>query len=229
MGDVVVSMLDRPVYSFAETDRLLRLTPGTARRWIDGYERAGREYPPVVRRERSGSSWVTWGEFVEARLLSEFRSSIPLTRLRPVVDWCREHFDPDYPLAYARPFLHPAGREMLAAAQRVTDLDEELWMVVPSGQGVLLAPTSTRFTTAAGYQGTEGPAEYLIADSATPEVWFHPGRRQGQPTVHGIRTETIAELVAAGEPMEFVAATYGFELSEIEQAVVYEASRRRAA
>lgn len=147
-----------------------------------------------------------------------------------MVDWCRKYFDSDYPLAYARPFLHPAGREMLAVAQRVTGLDEELWMVVPSGQGVLLAPTSTRFTNAAGYQDVDkGPAEYLIADPARPEVWFHPGRRQGQPTVRGIRTETIAELVAAGEPMEFVAATYGFELSEIEQAVVYEASRRCAA
>lgn len=52
-------MLDRPVYNYAETDRLLRLTPGTARRWVDGYERAGRRYPPVVRQEPTGSAWVT--------------------------------------------------------------------------------------------------------------------------------------------------------------------------
>jgi len=76
-------MLDRPVYSYPETDRLLRLTPGTARRWIDGYERAGREYPPVVRQERSGSPWVTWGEFVEARLLSEFRRAAGGHRTAP--------------------------------------------------------------------------------------------------------------------------------------------------
>lgn len=227
--DNVASMLDRPVYNYAETDRLLRLTPGTARRWIDGYERAGRLYPPVVRLEPTGSPWVTWGEFVEARLLSEFRASIPLVKLRPVVDWCREHFDPVYPLAYARPFLQPAGREMLAAAQQATDLDEELWMVVPSGQGALLAPTSTRFTSSAHYPDTEGAAEYLIADPATPDVLFHPGRRAGQPTLHSIRTETIAELVAAGEPMMFVASTYDLQLAEVEQAVVYEASRRRAA
>ncbi|MGH3793032.1 MAG: hypothetical protein ACRDQ9_19980 [Pseudonocardiaceae bacterium] len=36
-----MSMLARPVYNYAEVDRLLRLTPGTAKRWIDGYERAG--------------------------------------------------------------------------------------------------------------------------------------------------------------------------------------------
>lgn len=56
VGDVVVSMLDRPVSSYAETDRLLRLTPSTARRWIDGYERAGREYPPVIRARSSKPS-----------------------------------------------------------------------------------------------------------------------------------------------------------------------------
>ncbi len=47
-------MLARPVYNYAEVDRLLRLTPGTAQRWIDGDERAGRVYEPVVRQERTG-------------------------------------------------------------------------------------------------------------------------------------------------------------------------------
>src|SRR5262249_18486788 len=125
MGQVV-SMLARPVYNYAEADRLLRLTPGTAKRWIDGYERAGRGDEPVVRQERTGSSWVAWGEFVETRLLSEFRSSVPMIKLRPVVEWLRERVDRDYPLAYARPFLAPEGKELLVAAQVATGLDEEL-------------------------------------------------------------------------------------------------------
>ncbi|MGH3711554.1 MAG: hypothetical protein ACRDRQ_26400 [Pseudonocardiaceae bacterium] len=119
MGQVV-SMLERPVYSYAEIDRLLRLTPGTAKRWIDGYKRAGRVYEPVVRQERTGSPWVTWGEFVETRLLFEFRSSVPMIKLRPVVEWLRERASRDYPLAYARPFLAPEGKELLVAAQVAT-------------------------------------------------------------------------------------------------------------
>lgn len=115
---------------------------------------------------------------------------------------------------------------MLATAQQATGLDEELWTVVPSGQGALLAPTSKRFTAAVRYSDLVGPAEYLIADPATPTVVFHPARREGQPTVHSIRAETIAELVAAGEPMEFVASTYELDLGEVEQAVSYEASTR---
>lgn len=229
MGQVV-SMLERPVYNYAEVDRLLRLTPGTAKRWIDGYERGKRIYEPVVRQERTDSPWVTWGEFVEARLLAEFRSSVPMIKLRPVVNWLRERVDQEYPLAYARPFLMPEGRELLVNAQFETQLEKELWMVVPSQQGVLrLSPTSTRFTSAVRYPDSEGPAEYIIADTATPDVWLHPSRRQGQPTVAGIRTETLAELVAAGEPVQFVADTYGFSADAVEQAVAYEATRRRAA
>lgn len=93
MGDVI-SMLDRPVYQYAEVDRLLRLTPGTAKRWINGYQRDGRWYDPVIRELTSDSTWVTWGEFTETRLLAEFRSSIPMIKLRPAVEWLRERLAP---------------------------------------------------------------------------------------------------------------------------------------
>lgn len=38
----VTSMLDREVYVYAEVDRLIGLPGGTAKRWINGYERGGR-------------------------------------------------------------------------------------------------------------------------------------------------------------------------------------------
>jgi uncharacterized protein (DUF433 family) len=230
MGDVI-SMLDRPVYQYAEVDRLLRLTSGTAKRWINGYRRDGRWYDPVIREATSDSAWVTWGEFTETRLLAEFRSSVPMIKLRPAVGWLRESFDTAYPLAYARPFLEPDGRELLLAAQRETGVEEELWLAVPSAQGALLTATSRRFIQSVHYADTTGPrpSEYVIADQATPEVVFHPQFRQGQPTVSGIRAETLAGLVAGGEPISFVASTYDLTADQVEQAVAYEASRRRAA
>lgn len=60
----VVSLLDGPVYGFGQVDRILGLTSGTARRWIDGYKRGGREFAPVVRPSGTGEESVTWGEFV---------------------------------------------------------------------------------------------------------------------------------------------------------------------
>lgn len=55
----VASLLDRPVYTFPEVDRLLGLRSGTSRRWIDGYVRDAKHYPSVVREEPTGSELVT--------------------------------------------------------------------------------------------------------------------------------------------------------------------------
>lgn len=107
-------MLDRPVYGYAESDRLLRLTPGTAKRWINGYKRAGRWYDPVIRDEPTDSAWVTWGEFTETRLLAEFRPDVPMIRLRPVGQWLKDHLHQQYPLAHAVPA--PAHRRQAGAA-----------------------------------------------------------------------------------------------------------------
>jgi hypothetical protein len=69
MGSLA-DLLERPVYGMGQVDYLLGLTPGTARRWIDGSKRGGRGYAPLVRVEPTGEEIVTWGEFVETRLLS---------------------------------------------------------------------------------------------------------------------------------------------------------------
>jgi hypothetical protein len=45
--DVVTSLLDRAIYSYSDVDRLVGLRPGTARRWLEGYERSDRYYDPV--------------------------------------------------------------------------------------------------------------------------------------------------------------------------------------
>jgi uncharacterized protein (DUF433 family) len=224
MGDVT-SLLDRPVYRYAEADRLLRVNPGTVRRWVDGYTRKGVSYPPVVRDKPTGYPWLTWGEFVESRLLSEFRTQIPMVKLRPLVDRLREVFNERYPLSYARPFLVPEGRELLLAAQDATGTNRELWVVVSTGQSVIMTPASRRFTGANIYSDNVGPALSMRADPGAPDVMFDPVRRQGQPTLREVSTSTLAELVSAGEPIEAVAETYDFPVAEVEQAVAYEASR----
>src|SRR5829696_8702144 len=99
-ASTISNLLEREVYGLEQVDRLLGLRSGTARRWIDGYERRSRFYPPVVRIEPTGSEIVTWGEFVETRLLSEYRSAGALRRhMRPAIEQLRRLFHPVYPLA----------------------------------------------------------------------------------------------------------------------------------
>src|SRR5437016_3295836 len=96
----IVDLLERPVYGFSQVDWLLGLSPGTARRWIDGYSRAGATYAPVIRIEPTGDELVTWGEFVETRFLAGYRQAgVSLVHMRPAVDKLRERFATPYPLA----------------------------------------------------------------------------------------------------------------------------------
>lgn len=39
---IASSLLDRAIYSYADVDRLVGLHAGTARRWLEGYERLAR-------------------------------------------------------------------------------------------------------------------------------------------------------------------------------------------
>lgn len=222
--DSVISLLDRPLYRFAEADRLLRVTPGTVKRWVDGYTRKGVSYEPIVRETSTGEPWVTWGEFVEARLLREFRPDIPTIRLRPLVQRLREVFNKKYPLSYSRPFLMREGQELVMQAQRDTGTPQELWIVVSTGQTLIPTAEARAFTNAARFEDDGGPVRYIQARAATPAVLLDPLRRQGQPTVHGVTTAALAELVRAGDPIELVADTYGFTVDEVEQAVAYESS-----
>jgi len=79
-GMTVVSLLDLQVYLYSEVDRLAGLRAGTPRRWIDGYQRAGKTYEPILRTSAVDTEWVTWGEFVEAACWwsTATRTSLPL-------------------------------------------------------------------------------------------------------------------------------------------------------
>jgi len=131
VGDVAV--LDRRVYVMADVDLYLGLPAGTARRWIDGYQRGGRSYPPVIRPEHSGHESVTWGEFVETSLLSRYRSrGVSLQRLRPAVQRLRVEFDSHYPLASAAPYLDVSGRELVRRVQDETGVEPPLQLMRPA-------------------------------------------------------------------------------------------------
>src|SRR5205823_5080863 len=126
----VVNLLDRPVYALAQVDHILGLTTGTARRWIDGYRRGGRQYDPVIRTGSTGVEAVTWGEFVETRLLSEYRNAgVPLIHMRPAIERLREELNTPYPLASARTWLDVDGRELVRRIQDEVHLERRLALV----------------------------------------------------------------------------------------------------
>ncbi len=220
MGEVT-SLLDREVYVMGQVDRLLDLGVGTARRWIDGYERRGRRYEPLVRAESTGSDVVTWGEFVETRLIAEYRSrGVAVVRMRPAIMALRRAFETDYPLATARPFLNEDGRDLVLRVQDETVLSPSLRFVVRTNQSVMLSVEVQRFQQDAEYEETDEVRRFRLF--GTPNVVLDPEYGFGEPTVRGrrLRVSAIAEAIAAGEARDDIKATW-----DISDAVVDDALR----
>lgn len=223
MGEMV-NLLDRDVYTMSQADRLLAVTPGTSRRWIDGYERQGQRYEPLVRSEPTGSGMVTWGEFVEARLISEYRRyGVTVFKMRSAIMALREEFDTQYPLAHARPFTDSDGRDLVMRVQEDNNLDIPLYFVIRTGQMIMPSMEIRRFQQVADYgvvdhgDGRSVCRRLNIAEHVT----IDPRYASGEPTIKGrrVRVDILTEAINAGEQTEDIAHAWGIPPQAVEDAV----------
>ncbi|WP_310963920.1 DUF433 domain-containing protein [Nocardioides terrisoli] len=229
MGAMVVFLLDRAIYSYADVDRLVGLHSGTARRWLEGYEGQSHFYDPVLRPEATGSDAVTWGEMVEARLLAEFRDRrVPVQRMHPAIVKLRDEFG-RYPLAHARPFLDVEGRELVQVVQQEIGLELGLRLVVVRDGQYVLTDAAQRFSSAVEY--VENVAGLLRPDPRTPDVVMDPRRAFGQPVVRSVRPDSLAEDYRAGTSRDDLADLYDLTSEQVDEAIRFEliAGAERAA
>jgi uncharacterized protein (DUF433 family) len=216
------SLLDQPVYDARQVDHLLNLPSGTATRWIDGYDRGGRHYEPVVREHTTGSEFVTWGEFVETKLLAGYRrGGAPMLLMRPAVVRLRERFQVKYPLAHVKPFL--AGKELLYQVQDEVGLPSPFRLVLARSDQLLLTPTSIGFldTVETASDDDDLIVRVRPLGLASPVV-IDPQRQFGAPVVRSVPTEVIAEQFRAGDPAEMIAGLYELSTEQVEAALRYE-------
>lgn len=229
-----VTVLERRLYTYADVDDLARLPAGTARRWLEGYSRGSRDYPPLLR-ERSDPSaegFVSWGEFVEADLVGRYRrKKVPVQRLRPVIKRLRDELQTPYPLALERPLVF--DRHLIRAAQDAEGLPKDLELIVEdlnSGQ-LIAAPIVDQFLESVEYEN-DVIARLYPAGKTSP-VRIDPLRAFGQPTVRSVRTDRLQEAFMAGDGFEVLAEIYELPVEDIQAAIRYEAHRadsyRRAA
>jgi uncharacterized protein (DUF433 family) len=223
----VVSVLEREVFSEAEAARLLRVAQSTLHYWLEGGERRGRSYKPVIRVEPRDDRSVTWAEFVEAGLLREYRRThqVPMVELRAFIDLLRERFGVPYPLADRRPYV--VGRELVLEAQTAAGLDPEFCLVaVVSGQ-TLLTPPSAAFVERVTWDGDVAAGWRPDPNPESP-VRILPDVRFGRPSIKGISTETIWEQDEVGLDVEEIASVYQLEVADVRWALAYENSQRAA-
>jgi uncharacterized protein (DUF433 family) len=232
-SDVV--FLERQLYGFRDVDRLLGLTDGTARRWIDGYNRRGKDYLPIVRETHTGEDTATWGEFVETSLLARYRDAgVRIVRLRLIVQGLRERLGIRYPLAHLRPLVDPATLTLVHELEDAADLDLDLRMVVRAADGqMMLAAPVRQFKINADYASTEGgDTDEEVVVRLHPlgprrDVTIDPLRKFGQPVVRAVPTAVLFEQYSAGDPIELIADGYGLSRDQVLDAIEFE--RQRAA
>lgn len=222
-----IDVLDRVLYSTSEAARLLGVHSRTLKNWLEGYRVRGIFYPPVIREEPTGSDEVTWGEFVEAGLLAEYRKvhDVPMQHIRPVVDDLRASYGIPYPLAHHRPYT--ADRELVFELQSKAEIEERFGFVVyRSGQLVLNAPAET-FLHKVEFED-DVARRYRPGGAGSP-ILIDPDRSFGIPTISGIRTEVLYEEFEAGDSIDLIAQAYDLDRDVIEEAIRYEAPRGKEA
>lgn len=223
------SILERPVYGTADAGRLLGLRPDRTRAWLDGYERHGVRYPPVIRSEPTGEDLVTWGEFVELGYLREYRrQGVPLQRLRPVIDELRQAFATPYPLAIAKPYMF--DKELVLEIQEKDELPAAIAIVIRSGQEILLAENASRFFKKVEFEPPDqGDVRRILPAGPASPVVIDPLVSFGRPTVEGVATDRLWELHDAGESLEEISRGYDLSVELIRAAVAYEEQFRSLA
>jgi uncharacterized protein (DUF433 family) len=219
-------VLDTNVMLAREAARQLRIPPTTLTHWLEGGERRGNYYHPVLREEPTGSNTITWGEMVEARYLRAYRSSmrISMQRLRPFVSALRQEFGVPYPLAHFKPWVDD-NRRLILELQTATDLPTDLRLVfqVEDGQTILNPLLQEDFLARVEFaDGGAQEAERIWPHGKRSPVVLDPRISSAASTVHGVRTEVISEQVDAGATVEDVADEFGLPISSVRAALSWE-------
>lgn len=224
---MTITILDRPVTTVGEAARQLRIPPATLRYWLEGAERQGRNYEPVLRDSPTGSPHVTWGEMVEARYLRAYRTQVPMQRLRPFIEALRREFAVPYPLAHFRPFID-STRRLVLQLQEEADVPDELWLVFEGTDGQLrLNPAITQdFLARVEFDETgdsAGAALRIYPQGRSSAVVIDPRVSSAAATVAGVRTAVLAERAEAfGETPEELAEEFGLTVPKVKAAIAFE-------
>lgn len=202
-----------------------RVSQSTLNYWLEGGERRGRSYQPVIRVEPRGRrAPVTWAEFIEAGLLREYRQrNVPMAELRAFIEILRKRHGIPYPLADKRPFVNE--RQLVIEAQDQADLAAEFCLVAIVRNQPLLTPPAEAFFERVTWNGSSAAAWRPAEDKRSP-VLIDPEQRFGRPSVRGISTEAIWEHIDGGEDESEVADDYGLTIGEVRWALSYETGRR---
>lgn len=215
--------LRRPLYTFAEADRLARVTRGTAQRWLTGYaySRPGRArvvQPPVTPGlgVDGAVSFTDLVEIVAIGRLKEQRFS--LKAIRRIVENCQELLGVSRPLTALR--FKTSGREVFVDQGDVL-LEVGRHKRMRAWESVLRP-----FLETLDYNADAVAARWWPLGRAVP-ILVDPEYAFGIPVIagSGVRTEIILERSRAGDLADEIAADFNVSNLEVQRALQFELQR----
>lgn len=220
-SDRVLMLVSRPLYAFAEADRLANVTRGTAKRWLIGYgyrsvdgKRVAK--PAVV--QSVAVRGVSFADLVEVVAIGRLRElGFSLALIRKVVANCREMFNADRLFSSLR--FKAGGREVFV--ERDLELIEVGRKKGMQAWDSILAPFLETL------DDTEGIATAWWPLGREHGILVDPAFAFGLPIIAGtaVRTEIVLERFQAGEFADETAEDLRLSRVQVERALQFEMQR----
>lgn len=217
--------VNRPLYSFAEADRIARVTPSTSSRWLKGYSYwyggEHRKMPPVTWTPETKDA-VSFVDLIEVATIGRLRDKgFSFKRIRQINAYCRIALGMPRPLVTEK--FRVAGEDIFVA--------DEFGILVNVGRE-------------AGMQAWEEVLEPFLDDVEYEEqivrrwwplgkdvaVLVDPNYGFGLPVVEGtgVRTEIIAERHRAGDSDDEISYDFDVTPKQIRDALRWETPKQVA-
>lgn len=216
----------RRLYTVSAAARLVGMSPSTLRTWSHGYTKTFKDRPPVAQgpviTSLNGASRDTrsipFVGLVEATVVQAFRSTgLPMQRIRRALEVLADQGELRHALA-SRQLYSDGANVLYDYAKKHDDRQLRLLTVVQTGQRVfheVIHEYLTRITfgdrwaTELILPVTERRLLRVLPDVASGDALFVNG---------GAPLSAVQSRVAAGEPIQSIAADYGTPVDDIREA-----------
>lgn len=224
-GWTIPDRVARPLYSFADADRLAEVSRGTAKRWLTGYayvspERGRVERPPITTGvEEHGA--VSFIDLIEIVAIGGLKSrGFTLNAIRRIVKDCQAQLGVAHPLTTVK--FKTDGYEIF-----VNQGDSLLGLGKRRGQRAwdeVLGP----FLEELDYTGSFASRWWPLGRDKL--IVVDPDYGYGLPVVanSGVRTEIILERFQAGDLEAQIAEDFNLDPIQVERALQFELKTRAA-
>lgn len=217
---------DAPAYAIAEAAHYLRLPAATLRSWVLGRQyptaEGGAKFRPLIRPASRQPPLLSFWNLIEAHVLRSLRTEhgVPVPALRRALRYSEKELGIER-LLLRRELCTNAGKVFL---ERYGDLIE----LSASGQ-LAMRRLLEKHLKRVEWDRSNFPVQlypFLPGGTTAEErpIVIDARIAFGRPVIasNSISTRAIAERIDAGESVDDVAADYGLDSSEIEQAAIYE-------